>query len=692
VVWPIVSLVLGLVFGTLVGVEMTLMVFGITLIRLPLHIAKTLYITATTATCFSCAYFDPFLRVVVFFLVPIPHLLRLCVVTFGCLTLGTLYYIGKATKTIFKGSYAKAWSDSWTNLLLEKDSRLGSYIDSCQDFVESDHPSESIIWVLKTICSFPLGIPLGALPFVPFTIAIVLITLYRLPVNVYLTLRVAVRTVTLKWDLKLLALVLLPVIHTLFPLVVFAVSLVGSFGFFVICTSMSITEGESPFQEWGHFQERIQEYYEAHQEFVGEKCLGRFDHPTGIPSGWRGQTYGLPIHKLLLWQWDFLVSFTLLLVGLPICLAGSAVIFSVKLVPGILSWWRKLYHLLIECSLAEILGYWAFWLCGFILTPAVAVVVSIGATFIGTLLALRIPYDYIKHGCAGGLYAPLRVLRDVDGWDIFFLNGCRVFACLPNDRPYKKSSNSHYRSCYSERKAEKEARRLFAKAYWNRFAQQCTSTTAALLEAGWITIDDIQGFDSSVLQAVPAVAILNILVDSINDPEAKTADHISWALDGTNCTTVDKNQLDNIAALLWPKVLEVKRILRTGRKKKKLAQEQNATILAAMLCANSEEPTDALEAFLKDQEQNHKSHAANIRLRSKLTELSLMILQVQPFQERMQGIFSHDYTRETEEGALLPDEQHDDVADDAAIVVSPWQKFVYMCKQALDGELLVGPA
>ena len=69
---------------------------------------------------------------------------------------------------------------------------------------------------------------------------------------------------------------------------------------------------------------------------------------------------------------------------------------------------------------------------------------------------------------------------------------------------------------------------------------------------------------------------------------------------------MEKQQLDNIAALVWPKILEVKRILQTGRKDKALAQEENIILRSAMLCDNSDEPTDALDAFLTNQEENPK--------------------------------------------------------------------------------------
>lgn len=696
--WSIVSLALGAALGTLVGLEMTVMVFLITLVRLPRHILKTLYLTATSDDLFTwCHYFDPFLRVVVFLLVPIPHVLWLIEVTIICLTIGTLFYIGKATKTVFKCNYSKAWSKTWTNIRLERNSRLGSYIDFCRGTENDQSVSKAIIVGLKGLCSLIPGVPLGALPFIPFTVAIVFITLYRLPINVYRTLRVAIRTVTLKWDLKIGALLMLPVIHTIFPVVVFGTALVGSFLFFIICTSVSIAEGKSPFQEWGRFQVGIKDYYEAHQRFVGEKYLGKLDHPTGIPSGWKGQQYGLPIHKILRWQCDLLVSCALLLYGIPICLAGSVLIFGVKLVPGIISWWRRLCKLLTSETYVEMLGYWALWLAGFLLAPVGAILLSIAAIFAGTLYAFAVPHDYLEYGCSGGLRAPFDVLRKVDSWDFFFLDGYRVLACLPDENP-QRTRRQHCSSRNEDQYADKKSRQQYARGYWKRFAQQCILTTATLLEEEWITIDDVQACDISVLQAVPAIALLAILMDSIHDPNAKTSDHIKWSIDGTYCSKVERGELDNIAALLWPKVMEVKRLLKS--RKKALAQEENVTLLAALLCANSDETTDALQAFLKDQEQDPHNRAGNAHLRSKLTELSLMILQVRPFQKRMHLIFNSDYMKDIEGGGVGTTSEDERVSilepakveDEEEERQSPWQSFVSLCKQALDGESFVEPA
>jgi hypothetical protein len=655
VLGTIVSVVFGLVGGlvfsivmtlrvfviTLVSIVMTLPVFVITLVRTPMHIAKTMYVTATTQVCFkTCRYFDPFLRVAVFLLVPIPHILWLGGVTFFSLTIGTLYYI---YKKIF---------------LEDHISFLEDYIEGCRYFMENDHASFPIIYALKGICALIPGAPLGALPFIPFSIGVALITIYRLPVNFYKSMKIAIFTVVLKWDLKLAAFFMLPFAHAIFPLVMVVTALIGSFFYFVYATTRSIARGRSPFEKWHKLETGLRDYYRAHQEFVGKNFCDRYDHPTGIPSGWQGESYGIPIQKILKWQWDFLVSCFLLLIGFPICLSGSTVIFGVKLIPGTVSWSRLLCIHVTEKSTAEILGCWAFYLVGFFFIPVGALLAVIIAVIVGTFMSFTIPGIYLQEGYAAGCYAPFQLLYEIDGWDFFDLDGFRVLVCLPEDAyEERRRQNRRNNHAYEERRRpnrrnnpsrynqnDYEARRKFNEAYWDRFASQCIRSTSYLLAKNWISLEDVQCMEPSAIQAIPAVAILDILVDTIQDDADTEKGDILWKIDGTLCKSKDRPPLERVAAFFWPKVMEAKRLLSSKKVNKKaiLSETLNANILTAMICSNTDERTDSLEAFVKAQkigEDGQPNAAANKHIRAKLVELSLAILRVKPFQDRMTSIF-----------------------------------------------------
>jgi hypothetical protein len=652
--WPIVSLVLGLVGGLGFSIVITLVVFFITLVRTPMHIAKMMYVTATTQDCFKqCRYFDPFLRVGVFLLVPIPHLLWLGGVTVFSLTIGTLYYISKTTKMLFLHEHRKAFSKVKSNVQLDKESHLGSYIKGCQDFMEDDRESYPTIYALKWICALVPGVSLGILPFIPFSVMVLLITLYRLPINFYKTMKIAIFTVVLKWDLKLAAFCMLPFAHTIFPLVMFFTALIGSFFYFTYVTTKSIAIGESPFEKWPKFKTGLQNYYRAHQEFVGKNVCDRYDHPTGIPSGWQGESYGIPIQKILKWQWDFLVSCFLLLIGFPICLAGTTLMFGVKVIPGTVSWSRLLWKSIAKKSTAEFLGCWAFYLLGFVLMPIGAVLASIIAIVLWTLMSFTIPGTYLQEGCAAGLYAPFQVLHDADEWDFFCLGDFRLFICLRDDLDEERRRQNHRGA--SNNHNNYEARRKFSEAYWGRFESQCIRSTSDLLAKRWISLEDVQCMEPSVMQAIPAVAILHILVDTVQDTEARK-DDILWKIDGTLCKCKDRPPLDNVAAFFWPKVMETKRLLsKKTNKQMVLSEVQNANILAAMLCSNTDKTTDSLQAFVKAQkvDENGQPHsAANRHIRAKLVELSLAILQVKPFQDRMTAIFEYGYIESDSDGTV----------------------------------------
>eukprot|EP00797_Seminavis_robusta_P021914 Sro3458_g348220.1 n/a (460) ;mRNA; r:3041-4420 len=402
------------------------------------------------------------------------------------------------------------------------------------------------------------------------------------------------------------------------------------------------------------------DYYQAHQDFVGERYLGKYDHPTGIPLGWQGQTYGLPIHSIIQWQWDFLVCCGLLLLSIPTCLVGSILIFAIKFIPGTMSWWRTQCEHMSREETAECLGCWAFYVAGLVLTPVAALVASAFGVLGGSLLSIRVTSVYLRYGYLAGIYEPFHVIHDVDSWDFFSLGGFLAFACLGEDNPHKNGDNRQQRkqrgraNSRSARKAAKGESRMLSNAYWDRFANQCIQTTFQLIEKEWVTRDQVQSMDSAVIQAIPAVAVLTVLVDTVHDAKAKKPEDLSWKIDGTLCKQSDRPPLDGIAALLLPKVMEVKRLLQT---KKSTAKEANVQNITAMICSNADEPTQELEAFIKSLENDKsKPSASNNMIRAKLTELTLMMLQVQPFLDRMNLIFGYNYAaparpaRDLEEG------------------------------------------
>jgi len=656
---PIVSIVLGLITGTVFGLLMTVLVCTYTLVRTPLHIAKMMYVTATTTEeCFRPYphYLDPILRIAVLLLVPLVHVLWLVGVAVVAVTYGTLYYIATLTKLFYLHAYRKMLSTLESNVKLdEEDSFFGSYVSvtAYRDFMKSDEPSYCPMYVLKAMCAIVPGVPLGLLPLIPYTIGVLVITIYRFPINVYKTMKIALCTVVLQWDLKLAALVMLPFAHVLFPLVAFATAMVGSFCYFTFATTRSIFEGKNPFEKWYKVKVGLTKYYQAHQQFIGKDYCDKFDHPTGIPIGWEGESYGVPIQKIVRWQWDFLVCcFLLFVIGFPVCFVGSVLIFVVKLVPGTVSWWRNLWKDVSEKSAAQILGCWTFYLLAFVLVPVGTVFVSLIAIAVGTLCSFRIPGMYLEGGYSVGCYAPFKLLHEVDGWDLFDLgDGFYVLLCLRRWEVDDTAGGRQDNGSNTNRNNSYRERIRYSEEHWDRFANQCIRSASGLLAKKWITLDDLQCIEPSVAQAIPAVAILEILVDTITDGGTQEEHDILWTIDGTRCKGKDRPQLENVAAFLWPKVYQVKWLLlsKTEEKQRILCATQNVKILTAMLCSNTDETTDALKEFVVasskqiDEVGQPHSSAVNKQIRTQLVDLSLGILQVKPFRDRMSIIFDYGY-------------------------------------------------
>jgi len=154
-VWPILSAVLGIVTGSVLGLLITSVVFLLTFVRTPMHICKMLYVTAVTKECFT-GNFSTIMRISVLVLVPLPHLFWLISVTVFSGTVGMLYYIGKCTRIIYNHEYSDTAKKVKSNARLEPKSYLGKYYKRCQEYMKDDAESQSTIYFLKVCSEFCL--------------------------------------------------------------------------------------------------------------------------------------------------------------------------------------------------------------------------------------------------------------------------------------------------------------------------------------------------------------------------------------------------------------------------------------------------------------------------------------------------------------------------------------------------------
>ena len=117
-----------------------------------------------------------------------------------------------------------------------------------------------------------------------------------------------------------------------------------------------------------------------------------------------------------------------------------------------------------------------------------------------------------------------------------------------------------------------------SEKYWPHFTAACKDVSRSSLEKGWISNEDLEGCMPNVLQAVPAMAILDIIRRSV--AAEPTVESIHWTeedrCDEKTC------RKDDLADFFWPKLMKV-------RKQVKEAKEEELDYLRAKLCANSEE-------------------------------------------------------------------------------------------------------
>lgn len=338
----------------------------------------------------------------------------------------------------------------------------------------------------------------------------------------------------------------------------------------------------------------------------------------------------------------------LMLISVPICFAGSVIIFTLKFIPTVLQLWKNL------CTENEQIFLWPCILLAVLLTPAIVFALSTLEIVSCTLMSFRVPTVYLADGYKAGCYEPLTILVDVDRWSCFGIPSkkLRVLFWLPdnnnNNRLVQHEVAPNRRNDINRQTTPADGQSLIdTNAYWDRFTSQCVKTTSELIVRKWISLDDVEAMEPALVSTIPATSILTILSDSVNNFIEGTMDHedILWKIDGTVCKEADRQRLDNIERMIWPKVISIKRLLRkkmVDDNQKMLADGHNVQIIQAMICSNAECLSSELNGFLENN-QSQPNSSDNRDIRAKLIELILMLIRVKPYQDRMSMIFDHKY-------------------------------------------------
>ena len=181
------------------------------------------------------------------------------------------------------------------------------------------------------------------------------------------------------------------------------------------------------------------------------------------------------------------------------------------------------------------------------------------------LYGLRCPYIAIKHdSLMFGLREAFVALSTLDGITAGLGWNCRI--------------NPEVKHPGDEFTLPTEQETPGSEKYWPHFVAACKGVSRSSLEKGWMTSEDLEGCMPNVLQAVPAMAILDIIRRSVAaEPDVES---IHWTEeDRCDAKTCRK---DDLADFFWPKLMKV-------RKQVKEAKEEELDYLRAKLCANSEE-------------------------------------------------------------------------------------------------------
>ena len=456
---------------------------------------------------------------------------------------------------------------------------------------------------VKVILSLLVGIPLGIIPGIVLAIGVIIITVIRYPANLYKTFRVTILTTLLKKRLKFLVLLSLTIIQLLYPaIVVFVVVLAGIIGWcgFSVATTYN---GHPPWKTWSELGRIFREYRKLHVKFYDE-TLETYNHPTGVPLNWNGVSYDIPEFGVV----KTLMGVLLTIYGVVTVPVGTIIILVIKY-PFLHI--RMLYLYLKTFSIP--LPFLPFWFCGLAIVLAIGPVLFVLAVMISPLAGLHCPYIAITHNLNlnHGLKEALNLLIKLDKKTYDFKWNFRLLKDI--------NLNLHYQppAIITESTTP-------ANQYWDLFIKKCKEVCQDSKAKGWVTEEDIEGAMPNVLTAIPAMAILKILLQSIEKDGSKEI--IVW--DDTHICDERNKPKDDLVNFFWPKITNILKKLKTISKDERI-------YLMAQLCANSERNTEALDTALivSNIDEEKKSNVHDIS--ADINNIVIILLRMEQMQKRL---------------------------------------------------------
>jgi hypothetical protein len=203
------------------------------------------------------------------------------------------------------------------------------------------------------------------------------------------------------------------------------------------------------------------------------------------------------------------------------------------------------------------------------------------------------------------------------------------------DKVTASLSLGHIRFTKADTEAQNVATKRVQLNYWDLYVRACRVEARKIQTEGWLIEEDIQGASPTALIAIPGVAILSILVDSIKR-NRKDKTLIVWD-DNTECKDSTRDLKDNVSNVFWPQVMQVKKVLLV------LPVEDldvAAKWVSASLCDGEDEKSELLAATLSECassiSEEHRKWC--LKIRASLENIVHSLLRVQTFSSRLNEI------------------------------------------------------
>mmetsp|Transcript_48365 Transcript_48365/g.149405 ORF Transcript_48365/g.149405 Transcript_48365/m.149405 type:complete len:591 (+) Transcript_48365:65-1837(+) len=471
----------------------------------------------------------------------------------------------------------------------------------------------SLLWTCCCCGGLPLLGLLKALIFGPWPVLILcggctLISLSCLVHDAFLAYHTVWTSSLLGRNIRIVALLLLPVLLVLWPVVVLLLTLLGGLFYFFAVIAGSVFDENVPLL--GGWWAPISDAMRWVLLWWRHNCKGAFDlaaHIRGIPRGWDGEVYDIPLANLF-------CSIGLIVWGSAVGSIGVLALATLKLLPALLRTLHE-YTLLLR-DLKP--WWWLFWFCGLFLVIVACPLVYGLIVCYGFASGPRCAIEAVASASiVSGFLEVVRILREFDlGTNMFILH--REKSCVPRVR--ERPSHQHLSEVFVTRPEEP------LTEVWDRFFEECEQTVQHALAADWMLAASLSELDPAMIIGVPALCAFDVLHRS--EMQAPNVQCICWSSTVCEEKTLPRN---SIAAKFWPKVMACKSEIA----KHLPLEDDDLLYLRVKICAGGGE-VDALgtaaQAVLADERPRRQELHA---LCAEFTRLSLELSRLGAMQRRL---------------------------------------------------------